>query len=430
MESRTHLLLFYYTQLFEGDITINENMNSELVLQYIRDNHIIDIACVQKQIEMTKREKILKQHKYRVWRTSKGKWKTYLPTDDGGRVLRERSTQADLEDIIIQFYKGSDKPLIFDDVYHGWRKIQDQLVSDNTIAKYNSDYIRFFKSTDFSIQPISELNEEDVKVFLCKTIQQQELCKRTTKSLFGYINNVFNSAVINHYIIENPMGHLIPKSFYKYTTESIKPMDKRIVSDIDMKLLYDKFYDDYRKHSSYIPTYAVELASLTGMRVGELSALKWDCITDSFIIINKSEKYNKLTKEFFIDKTKNGKERIFPLTDDIKNLLDRVKKAEIKNGYVCDWVFANEEGRIHAPVISSCCKNKCRQVGITEKGIHAYRRTVNSKMRCEGVSATVAASLLGHTEEVNENYYTFDVSTLEQKTTIVSQVNSEMKVKK
>lgn len=44
-------------------------------------------------------------------------------------------------------------------------------------------------------------------------------------------------------------------------------------------------------------------------------------------------------------------------------------------------------------------------------------------MRCSGVPATVAASLLGHTEEVNENYYTYDVSSFAEKQRIVEQIN-------
>ena len=78
-------------------------------------------------------------------------------------------------------------------------------------------------------------------------------------------------------------------------------------------------------------------------------------------------------------------------------------------------------------MISSCLKNKCRQLGIEERGIHAYRRTVNSMLRNDGVSVTVAAALLGHTEEVNEKHYTFDVSNIEDKRKAVSRVNAEMR---
>lgn len=159
------------------------------------------------------------------------------------------------------------------------------------------------------------------------------------------------------------------------------------------------------------------------MTKAELSALKWEDIHETYIFISKSEKYNRIEKKYYIDQTKNKEDRKFPVSEEIRNLLDRVKKAEIRSGYVCEWVFANQNGRIHAPVISSCLKNKCRQIGMEEKGIHAFRRTVNSKMRCSGVPATVAASLLGHTEEVNENYYTYDVSSFAEKQRIVEQIN-------
>ena len=47
-------------------------------------------------------------------------------------------------------------------------------------------------------------------------------------------------------------------------------------------------------------------------------------------------------------------------------------------------------------------------------------------MRCNGVSSVVAASLLGHSQEVNEEYYTFDVASLEDKIKVVSTMNKQM----
>ena len=114
------------------------------------------------------------------------------------------------------------------------------------------------------------------------------------------------------------------------------------------------------------------------------------------------------------------KERKFPITPEIKSLLDKIKKVEIKYGYICEWVFADENGRVHANIISSCSKNKSRQAGIPDKGIHAFRKTINSKLRCNGVSATIAASMLGHSEEVNVEYYTFVVVSMEEKARLLS----------
>lgn len=399
----------------------------ENILKYAIENGMIDMSNIQEQIDMTKRKKILDTHRYKISEGKDGKWRTYIPDEKSGRKMIKRNTKKEVEDVVVNFYKASEEPpKTFDDAYLHWRSIQDTLVSPNSAIKYNTDYKRYFNQTEFSKKNIEKITEEDIKVFIVKTVKDKMLCKKACKTLFGYIRNTINSARINKLIYENPMEFLESKQFYKYCIDKPKTQENRVVSDSDMKLLYQRFLDDYKKHPQYIPTYAVHLATLTGMRVGEIAALSWDCIMESYIIINKSEKYNRQTKKYYIDKTKNGKTRIFPLTDEIKTLIDMVKKVEMKNGYICEWVFANENGRVHAPTISSCSKNKCRQVGIDEKGIHAFRRTINSKLRCEGVSATIAASLLGHTEEVNEQYYTFDVSSIKEKAQIITNVNKKI----
>lgn len=401
----------------------------ENILKYAIDSGMIDLSYVQEQIEMKKRNEFLEKHSYKIWEGKDGKWRTYLPDERNGRKMVKRSSKKEIEEVVIKFYKQKqeqEKPKTFSDAYKHWRIVQDTLISANSIEKYNTDYKRYFENTDFLNKHIEKITEEDIKVFIVSTVKSKKLCKKACKTLFGYIKNTINSARINKMIFDNPIEFLEAKHFYKYCTESSKTQEKKLVSDEDMVRLYQQFYKDYQEQPEYIPTYAVHLATLTGMRVGEIAALSWKCIMNSYIVINKSEKYNRQTKEYYIDTTKNGKDRVFPLTDEIRALLDMVKKIEMKNGYICEWVFANENGRIHAPVISSCSKNKCRQVGIDEKGIHAFRRTINSKLRCDGVSATIAASLLGHTEEVNGRYYTYDVSSIKEKAQIISNVNKKI----
>ena len=87
----------------------------------------------------------------------------------------------------------------------------------------------------------------------------------------------------------------------------------------------------------------------------------------------------------------------------MEQVLSRVKKEEMKNGFLGEFVFSNEKGRIHA-----------------------IRRTLNSNLRCSGMSATVAASILGHTEKVNEENYTYDVSNMEYKAAIISGINQKV----
>jgi len=158
-------------------------------------------------------------------------------------------------------------------------------------------------------------------------------------------------------------------------------LEQQIVTDESMDLLYQRINLDYQENPNYIPTYEVHLAFLAGMRVSEISALKWECVTDNYILIDKSEKYDRPNKRRYIDKTKNQKIRTFPITGEIRKLLNMVKKVELEYGYISEWVFSNENGRVTSQMISSCMKNKCIQAQIPKRGIHALRKTINSKMR-------------------------------------------------
>lgn len=402
------------------------------ILNYAIENGIINMSYVQEVIEMKKRNKILNAHQYKIWKGKNEKWYTYiLDIENNKRKLIKRSSKEEIEDVIIKYYEGLSRKkeiITFRSMFEKWREVQKELVSSNTLNKYDCDYKRFFEGKDFEMLDIKHLTEETIKTFIVKTIKEQDLCKKTCKSLYGYINGTINSARINKIIQYNPMEFIQAKQFYKWCKEKPKTIDQRIISDNDMKKLIYRIHEDYDSKEDYIPVYAIELASYTGMRVGELSALRWDNITKEYIIINMSEKYDRIKKEYFIDKTKNGKDRIFPITEDIKALLAKLKKAEMKYGFLSEWVFSNERGRIHARTISDCMRNKCEQAGIPIKSIHALRRTLNSKMRCMGVSSTVASSLLGHTEEVNELNYTYDITGITEKKDIIENINKKLKI--
>ena len=176
------------------------------------------------------------------------------------------------------------------------------------------------------------------------------------------------------------------------------------------------------QQSSVVEEHAVELSLYTGMRVGELSGLKWEDINyeEQSITICRSEKYNRKKNEFYISTTKNDKVRTFPLTSEIKDVLDRVKKEEIKRCFLTEFVFSDVDGRVHARKISECIRNMTMTKEFEHtKSIHAIRRTLNSNLRSNGVPVTVAAALLGHTERVNEENYTYDVSSIHEKMKII-----------
>lgn len=388
--------------------------NNEELLKYINENNIIDLAYVQEQIEMKKKEEILKKHPYRIWLASDGYWKTYLPNRDGGKSLVKKKKEKDLKECVIEFYTKK-VDCVFKARFDDWVNRQRSCGrSDNTISKYYSDYRRFIEGDALEKMDIRKISEIELSEFINRKVKEQEVQWRALKGLFGYFKGIFDKAVRDKIISENPCTYVdLPLFKCKCGNGRQKTSAERTLSDQEKKMLLKKI-----ENSTNIGNRAVELALYTGMRVGELAGLKWEDVDyeQGVITICRSEKYNQITKERYISSTKNDKVRVIPLTEEMKWVLQKVRKFEMKNGWLGEFVFQDENGRVHASRISDCARNNTMSREFKNpKSIHAIRRTLNSNMKCAGVPTTVAASLLGHTEKVNETNYTYDVCSMDEK---------------
>lgn len=385
------------------------------ILKYALEHDMINISYVQEQIAMNKRKEVLENHPYSIWEGKDGKWHTYLPDKKKGRVPKKRNTQREIENLILEYWETEENN-IFRTRYLKWVERQVNVgVSDNTLSKYESDYKRFFAGDEIENINIIEINEDVISEYITRLLKSKSIPYRALKEMFGMLNGIFKKAIIDKIIKENPCQYIDLAMFRKFCCEPKKKTTKeRTISSAEMKKLVKKL-----ENQKSIARYAIELAMYTGMRVGELSGLKWEDIdtVNKVINIRRSEKYNRKKKEYFVAGTKTDKEREFPLTSDMEDLFKRIKKEENKRGKIGEYVFCDADGkRIHARIISEHMRNiTMTSEFYGSKSIYAIRRTFNSNLRCMGVSETIASSLLGHSERVNKQNYTYDISSMEEK---------------
>lgn len=394
------------------------SMSDSELLKFAVENGMLDTALVQGKIEMQKRKELLEKHPYKIWQGKDGFWRTYIPTGSG-RKLVKRKNKEDIENIVIDYLKPNDYNTLKDRFFEWIERQRKCGRSDNTISKYESDYKRFFEGDKIENLPIQRISDEDISEFISRLLSRKKIPYRALKSMMGYLNGVFEKSIKDKLIKENPCRYVDLPIFRKDCREpDAKTAEERTLSSDERKILLQKLDNMEKDCKSYIAAYAVELSLYTGMRVGELAGLMWSDIDfeKCTITIQRSEKYNRKTKEFFISGTKNNLVRVIPLTEDMRKILKKTREEEEKLGFLGEFVFCNEDGRIHTRMISECVRNKTGSKEFkNEKSIHSIRRTLNSNLRCMGVPVTVASALLGHSEEVNEKNYTYDVSSIEKK---------------
>ena len=399
------------------------------LLKMLSDDTIDVDAIVARCESMKSREKYLKQHKNKIWLASDEYWKTKVKGDDGKLRLIKKKNKSDLEDAVIEFYmQQSGIKNTFKNRFNIWVERQiDCGRSENTILKYKSDYRKYFEGYPIEKLDIENIDEQVLSKHFKAVMCEKEIRWRSFKDVMGYVDGTFEKAVRDRVIDSNPCQYMDLPIFRKYCyVPPVKTTKERTLTENDIHTLINKLHNPRAKNVNVMSCFAIELALYTGMRVGELSALMWEDVIfdEGIIVIRHSEKYNRISKVCEISTTKTGKERVFPIIDDVERLLKDIMDYEMDRGWFGDYVFMDSNGRLTKSKISDSMRNQTMTGDFSGvKSIHAIRRTFNSRLKCSGVSGTVASSLLGHTERVNDSNYTYDVADLNDKKRMLQAVS-------
>ena len=242
------------------------------ILRFIIESGKIDINDVQNSMEAMKRKELLEQHPYKIWQGKDGEWYTYLPRQENGRVLKKRKLKSDLEKIIIDYYKEQ-KEILLSDIFQEWssQKLEYGEIQKQTYDRYKTDFHRFFDNSDIANKDIRKITEDDLELFIRETIRRKGLSNKAYGGLRLLIIGIFKYAKkrkLTEISITQFMGDLdLPKKcFSKRTAKD----DESVFTDSEV----EKITAYIRENTSLI-NYGILLAFQTGVRVGELCALKY-----------------------------------------------------------------------------------------------------------------------------------------------------------
>ncbi|MBI9094163.1 MAG: site-specific integrase [Sphaerochaeta sp.] len=148
------------------------------------------------------------------------------------------------------------------------------------------------------------------------------------------------------------------------------------------------------------------LAACTGMRLGEIRALRPSDINDGYIHIEHSVDLQGALKS-----TKTGDSRDLPLPPRLMDIITELCKHVEK----CDRVFSVAGSPMSSKVIRNALYQALIAKGITEKErqernitFHSWRHFLNSQLLSHGVNAEKTRKITGHaTESMTEHYSHF-----------------------
>lgn len=142
--------------------------------------------------------------------------------------------------------------------------------------------------------------------------------------------------------------------------------------------------------------FAILLALHTGLRIGELCALLWKDVTDSYIEINKTMQRLKGEKgktEIVIDSPKSGSsKRIVPLPEFLLPYIQQFRKPQ---GYVISTARSqHSEPRI----LQHKFREITKRIGLENVTFHTLRHTFATRCVEAGFDVKTLSEILGHAD--------------------------------
>ena len=375
------------------------------------------------------------------WRTPDGKRHTvYAPTL---KELREKEEKV-RHDMIEGIRPGADR-ITINDIYALWVPLKKG-IKENTFRNYRYMY-ELFVQPEFGKSKITEIRKSDVRRFYNSLVDNKGLKISTVDSIHTVLHQVLDLAVEDMYIRVNPSdGALVElKRVRGLDSEKRKALTK------DEQVLFLTYLRNEQKYQHWYPVFTVMLG--TGMRVGEVTGLRWqDIDLDKRIIsVNHTLVYYShgknegCTYAINTPKTKNS-HRIVPMIDSVyeafmleKQLQDAsgLRSRSIVDGYQ-GFIFVNRFGDVKNSAILNKALNRiirdCNEsvlhqdnahpiVLLPHFSCHSLRHTFTTRLCEANMNIKVIQDILGHSDiRTTMDIYT-DV-TAELKTDAISMFNA------
>lgn len=305
------------------------------------------------------------------------------------------------------------------DLYKKW-KVLKQGLKDNTFKNYQYLY-EYFVDDNLGNVLIKNLKKSDIRSFYNYLAEERNVKVNTIDNIHTVLHQVLDLAVDDDYILKNPSDNAL-KELKQSRTNGKKSRKALTLAEQN---LFEDFLRTNNKYKGWDPIFITML--WTGLRVGEVTGLRWDDIdfNNNTISVNHTLVYYQTRTERGCDftvntpKTKAG-ERTVPLLPKVKEALKMEKQRQTEleiscrvviNGFT-NFIFLNRFGDLyHQGTLNKALKRIIRdcnfsvldgkinsEVTLPNFSNHSLRHTFTTRMVEAGTNLKAMQDILGHSD--------------------------------
>lgn len=316
--------------------------------------------------------------------------------------------EALLEKLYDEFYGVKNYTLA--NIFPDWQIYRRDVekVSSNTLKDHTGYWNNYMKDSKLVGLPITKITPRDIKDFYKSVVANNEISEGTFRFIKTILNKLFDFAISELELIQfNPIPSISIKPYknsFKTSKDNFEDVYKKEDRATLLKYLKERNDDVY--------SLATQLAFQLIIRIGELSALRWDDIDGEYVyirhqrverqIMNDDLTFEPRTMETIDQmkgKQKNGKRKQY-LNDSARAILEKVKALNPDGEYI----FMPNGRQMQTCTFNRHLMKFCEGAGIEYHSSHKIRFT-SASMLYKGHNLALLSQLLGHTTTTMTLHY-------------------------
>lgn len=269
---------------------------------------------------------------------------------------------------------------------------------------------------------LSAISDIDISEYINTLLAAKKLSVSSIKKVFYVINSAYKWAVKHKYLLENPCDVIKEDLMadFKILEDRQWGINNRMIktlTEVQIELLVriGGILNANNQQIKYPACIYALFLLYTGMRIGELCALKWKDVIrkDNRVIINiwktvhVSADRNDNKWKPLVNSTKNSKVRIIELNEDAIKYLDFIEAMNSDHGDE-DFVALSRYNKPTEPTkLIKRINTVYRNAGLPDEitGAHILRRTFATQRYKDGKSVEEIAAYIGDLSSTVEKHY-------------------------
>ncbi|MCM1302887.1 MAG: tyrosine-type recombinase/integrase [Lachnospiraceae bacterium] len=295
-----------------------------------------------------------------------------------------------LEKLAALYLSGSDiDNLTFHDLYGEWLGFKATITnSPNTLKRHQQHYKKYILSSALHGMKLKKIDELLLEKECNRIVKDFNLSKKEWCNVKTILAGMYVYALRKGYLQGNPMDKV--QIHVKYR-QVVRKTGKTETFNTEELAALNRYLDQMYAETGDTIFLAVRVNFLLGLRVGELTALKWSDWQGgkSLHVVREEVRDQTANRYEVVEHTKTNSDRFVVLVPHAVSILQKIPRQG-------DFIFMRDGERITSRQVAYVLEKYAERQGISTKSTHKMRKTYASNLNASGVPLDCIREQLGH----------------------------------